>query len=203
MSAQVKTKDRTLIVQAETQPELSQWVKSFEIAKQKALEDPASTDCPDLDGPRGQDAAFAITPPSAPELAASGADSGLPQDEGSVGGLDRIGTLPLPEMNLAARNSFDVTSSRRQTTEGESGRDHAARIIQKLDLHRKSTIGAQATGGPAMPSSSAGGIASLIVSNFVSFQCHLGQISYGISPIHACYVASGPSKLISTSSTVC
>ncbi|KAL8796835.1 MAG: hypothetical protein Q9195_000918 [Heterodermia aff. obscurata] len=161
---EVKTKDRTLIVQAETQPELSQWVKAFEIAKQKALEDPASTNSPDLDGPRGQDAAFAITPPSAPELAASGADSGQPQDEGSVSGLDRISTLPLPggDMNLASRNSFDVTSSKRQTAEGESGRDHASRIIQKLDLHRKSTSGAQVTGGSLMPSSPAGGIASLI-----------------------------------------
>ena len=86
-------------------------------------------------------------------------------------------------MNLASRSSFDVTSSRRQNAEGESGRDHAARIIQKLDLHRKSTSGAQMTGGPAIPSSPAGGIASLIVSDFVSFQCHPGQISSGISPI--------------------
>ena len=178
-NAQVKTKDRALIVQAETQPELSQWVKSFEMAKQKALEDPASTDSPDLDGPRGQDAAFAITPPCAPELAASGADSGLPQDEGSAGSLDRVGTLPLPggDMNLASRSSFDVASSRRQNAEGESGRDHATRIIQKLDLHRKSTSGAQMTGGPPMPSSPAGGIASLIVSSFVSSQCHISQTS--------------------------
>ena len=158
------------------------------------MEDPASTDSPDLDGQRGQDAAFAITPPSAPELAASGAESGLPQDEGSVGGLDRIGTLPVPgvEMNLASRNSFDVTSSRRQTAEGESGRDHAARIIQKLDLHRKSTSGAQMTGGPVMPSSPAGGIASLIVSNLVSFRYDLGQTSYSMSSFHASHVASGP-----------
>lgn len=148
-------------------------MKSFEIAKQKALEDPASTDSPDLDGPRGQDAAFAIMPPSAPELAASSADSGLPQDEGFVGGLERNGTLPVPGgesgLNLASRSSFDVTASRRPTAEGDNGRDHAARIIQKLDLHRKSTSSAQISGGQTMPSSPAvGGIASLIVSIFRS-----------------------------------
>lgn len=170
----MKTKDRTLIVQAETQPELSHWVKSFEIAKQKALEDPASTDSPGLDGPRGQDAAFAIMPPSAPELAASGADSGFSQDEGLAGGLDRSGTLPVPGgesgLNLASRSSFDVTSSRRLTNEGESGRDHAARIIQKLDLHRKSNSGAQMSAGQAMPSNpTSGGIASLIVSTCSRF----------------------------------
>ena len=170
---EVKTKDRTLVVQAETQPELSEWVKSFEIAKQKALEDPASTDSPGLDGPRGQDAAFAIMPPSAPEFAASGADSSYAQmvDDGFVGSLDRNSTLPIPGaesgpsgLNLAPRNSFDVnTSARRSTAEGESGRDHAARIIQKLDLHRKSTGGAQMSGIPATSTSSAvGGIASLI-----------------------------------------
>ena len=144
-------------------------MKSFEIAKQKALEDPASTDSPGLDGPRGQDAAFAIMPPSAPEIAASGADYGAAQigDDSLTGSLDRNNTLPIPTaeagLNLASRNSFDVTSSRRSTAEGESGRDHAARIIQKLDLHRKSTGGAQMAGVPATPSTPvAGGIGSLI-----------------------------------------
>lgn len=167
---EVKTKDRTLTMQAETQPELSEWVRSFEVAKQKALEDPASTDSPGLDGPRGQDAAFAITPPSAPELAASGADSAIPQmsDDGLVVCLDRNSSLPIPGgesgLNLASRSSSDVNaSSKRLAADGESGRDHAARIIQKLDLHRKSTGGAQMTGAPATPTSStAGGIASLI-----------------------------------------
>ena len=168
---EVKTKDRTIIVQAETQPELTAWVGAFEIAKQKALEDPASTDSPGLEGPRGQDAAFAILPPTAPEFAASAADSGMQSlaDETSGNGIERSGTQARSGIdsssNVAMRNSFDVSSSRRSTAEGDSGRDHASRIIQKLDLHRKSTISAQTTGAAAVSSptsSGVGGIASLI-----------------------------------------
>ena len=173
---EVKTKDRTIIVQAETQSELIEWVAAFEIAKQKALEDPSSTDSPGLDGSRGQDAAFAILPPSAPEFAASAADSGVQSqgDEGSGNGPERANTLPVPGIdsspNLAMRNSFDVSGSRRSAAEGDSGRDHASRIIQKLDLHRKSTASAQTT-GPFAASSSAsagiGGIASLIAASHI------------------------------------
>lgn len=164
---EVKTKDRTVVVQAETQSELTDWVTAFEVAKQKALEDPASTDTPGLQDTRGQDAAFAILPPTAPEFAASAADSGMQSlgDESS-------GTLPVPgtdsSPNLAMRNSFDVSSSRRSTVEGDSGRDHASRIIQKLDLHRKSTISAQTTAAAAVSSPTSagvGGIASLIAAS--------------------------------------
>jgi len=164
---EVKTKDRTVVVQAETQSELADWVTAFEVAKQKALEDPASTDIPGLEDTRGQDAAFAILPPTAPEFAASAADSGMQSlgDESS-GTLPITGTDASP--NLAMRNSFDVSSSRRSTAEGDSGRDHASRIIQKLDLHRKSTISAQTTGAAAVSSSTSagvGGIASLIAAS--------------------------------------
>lgn len=171
---EVKTKDRTVIVQAETQSELTNWVAAFEIAKQKALEDPASTDSPGLENSRGQDAAFAILPPTAPEFAASAAGSGMQSlgDEGSGNGIDRAGTLPIPGVdsspNLAMRNSFEVGGSRRSTAEGDSGRDHASRIIQKLDLHRKSTISTQATGTSAVSSTASagvGGIASLIAAS--------------------------------------
>lgn len=164
---EVKTKDRTVVVQAETQSELTDWVTAFEVAKQKALEDPASTDTPGLQDTRGQDAAFAILPPTGPEFAASAADSGMQSlgDENS-------GTLPVPgtdsSPNLTMRNSFDVSSSRRSTAEGDSGRDHASRIIQKLDLHRKSTVSAQTPGAAAASSptnAGVGGIASLIAAS--------------------------------------
>lgn len=164
---EVKTKDRTIVVQAETQAELADWVTAFEVAKQKALEDPASTDTPGLQDTRGQDAAFAILSPTAPEFAASAADSGMQ----SLGD-ESFGTLPVPgtdlSPNLNMRNSFDVSSSRRSTVEGDSGRDHASRIIQKLDLHRKSTVNAQTTGAAAVASptnAGVGGIASLIAAS--------------------------------------
>ena len=173
---EVKTKDSTVLLQAETQPELLDWMKVFDVAKQKALEDPASTDSPGVGGSRAQDAAFAISPPSAPEFAASAADAGMQQssDDASSFGFERTPTLPVPgdlSTSLAARTSFDVTANRRQTgldreNEAGSGRDHAARIIQKLDLHRKPLPGSQAGGSSSAGSTTSGppsgGIASLI-----------------------------------------
>lgn len=154
---EVKTKDSTVILQAETQTELLQWINMFDLAKRRALEAPASTES----GPAspGTDAAFAIIPPVGPEFAAKVSDGHVIQ------GGDDTNSLAVSDssMNLAARSSFDVTApnSRRSTMldrEGESNRDHAARIIQKLDLHRKVTANAQVNANSA----STGGIASLI-----------------------------------------
>lgn len=162
---EVKTKNQTILVQAETQTQLMEWLGAFEIAKNRSLEANASDN---YSYPGGVDPAFAITPPSIPEFAAkSDGHATHGSDDLATAGLDRTGTLPLPvsEMgNLASRSSFDISGPRRSVTtreEGESGRDHAARIMQKLDLHRKSTMAA--SDGPASSSpASAGGIASLI-----------------------------------------
>ena len=165
---EVKTKDNSILLQAEMQQELTEWVEIFEVAKQRALEDPTSTEFPTTAGLRPQDPAFAITPPSAPEFAASTADSfGQITDDSGGSGFDRSATLPVPDKD-GNRSSFDVSSSRRSTIverDGESSRDHASRIIQKLDLHRKSTPSAQLSGSgpsPSSPGISGGGIASLI-----------------------------------------
>lgn len=167
---EVKTKDNNILLQAETQQELTEWVDIFEVAKQRALEDPNSTESPTTAGLRPQDPAFAITPPSAPEFAASSADSfGQTNEDLGGSGFDRSATLPVPDKD-GNRSSFDVSSRRSTIVErdGESSsssRDHASRIIQKLDLHRKSTPSAQLTGNgpsPASPGLSGGGIASLI-----------------------------------------
>ncbi|KAH7418195.1 hypothetical protein BKA64DRAFT_730025 [Cadophora sp. MPI-SDFR-AT-0126] len=161
----VKTKNQTITVQAETQGQLMDWLESFEVAKNKALEASAN----DTYSHRGGlDPAFAITPPSIPEFAAKTIDGHMAHGSDELGSnFDRVGTLPIPgpEMgNLASRSSFDVSAPRRSVTtreEGESSRDHAARIMSKLDLHRKTTI-AQAD-PPLTPSPAAsGGIASLI-----------------------------------------
>ncbi|KAL2043051.1 hypothetical protein N7G274_004110 [Stereocaulon virgatum] len=168
---EVKTKDTTIILQAETQPEFAEWLAAFDVAKRKALEDPASTQSPGL-GPRAQDPAFAISPPSAPEFAASDADAGvLKHTDDSQGGMgvDRSSILPVPGgESLVNRSSFDVTSHRRSFAERdtESSRDPASRIIQKLDLHRRGDR--QVSGSLASPGLSGGGIASLIAASHSS-----------------------------------
>jgi hypothetical protein len=166
---EVKTKNQAILVQAETQGQLMEWLEAFEVAKNKALQASASDR---VSHPGGVDPAFAITAPSVPEFAAKVIDGHTSHgsDELSGAAFDRTSNLPVPgfEMsgNLATRSSFDVTAPRRSVTgmitreEGESSRDHAARIIQKLDLHRK---GASNTELPATQSTTAaGGIASLI-----------------------------------------
>ncbi len=163
---EVLTKNHGILLQAETQAELIEWIGAFDAAKRKALEDPASTESPVIKGPGFQDPASAVSPPSAPEFAIYSGESHAHHgsDESGAVAFERSSTLPVPEhaagASLANRSSFDVSSPRRSTfsdREGESGRDHAARIIQKLDLHRKSNAGSQASG-----SASSGGIASLI-----------------------------------------
>lgn len=162
---EVKTKNQTMLLQAETQTQLMEWLEAFEVAKNKALEASANDS---FSYPGGVDPAFAITPPSIPEFAAKTTDGHVAHgsDDLGAGNFDRSGTLPMPGPdvgNLASRSSFDVSSPRRSVTsreEGESGRDHAARIMQKLDLHRKTTI-AQSDPPPPAPAP-AGGIASLI-----------------------------------------
>ncbi|PQE18671.1 PH domain-containing protein [Rutstroemia sp. NJR-2017a BVV2] len=173
---EVKTKNQTILLQAETQGVLMEWLETFEVAKNRALEASAKDT---FSYPGGVDPAFAITPPSIPEFAAKNNDgnSSYGSEEVSGSGHERAGTLPIPgyELNgLAGRNSFDVTAPRRSVTsreEGESSRDHAARIMQKLDLHRKSS--SMQSDGPPNTSQSAGGIASLI------------SASHNILPVHA------------------
>lgn len=173
---EVKTKDLSIVLQADSQGELVGWMKAFETAKKKALEDPSSTDSPGLEGP-SQDPAFAISSPPAPEFAASAADSGLHQfreDSNSNVGIERGSTLPVPggdaSFALPGRSSTDIGSHRRSTTVDRDGESGAARIIQKLDIHRKSTAGNQPNSNPGGPSPSSpalagGGIASLIAAS--------------------------------------
>ncbi|KAF1952064.1 hypothetical protein CC80DRAFT_596958 [Byssothecium circinans] len=169
---EVKTKDTTILLQADTQNDLTEWISSFEVAKRKALEDTK-----DAGAPGSVDAAFSISPPVAPEFAAKTSDghAGHPSDD--ISALDRAETLAIPAPDgLATRPSFDVT--RRSTAldrEGEgSRRDHAARIMEKLDLTRKSTVGPQLSG--SNPSSASGGIASLISASLASASHNIVQV---------------------------
>ena len=170
---EVKTKDTTILLQAETQNDITQWISAFEVAKRKALEDTSK----DIHGAHTSDAAFSISPPIAPEFAAKtsegqGANAG---DEGS--NIDRAETLAIPGSDpLATRGSVDV--SRRNTAiDGESSsssrRDHTARIMEKLDLSRKSASGPTQGGGNP---STGGGIASLISASLASAGHNIVQV---------------------------
>lgn len=156
---EVKTKNNSIILQAETQKELMEWISAFEAAKQKALENPASTDLSVAGKVTVQDPAFAISQPPAPEFAADPAESLTPNASDDQGPSDRSGVVPLSERE---RNSSDFSNPRRLTTlDGESStREHTSRIIQKLDLHRKPV----AQPAPSYPGPG-GGIASLISSS--------------------------------------
>ncbi|KAI0115080.1 hypothetical protein F4814DRAFT_418212 [Daldinia grandis] len=160
---EVKTKNQTLLLQAETQAQLMEWLEVFEVAKKRAFEASVTRDSSSLPG--GVDPAFSITPPSLPEFSAKSLDAQI--DDGA--GVDRSGALPAPEVGLVPRPSFDITTAppKRSVTslareEGESGREHAARIMQKLDLHRKATFTSSMDTGPLSSPGPTGGIASLI-----------------------------------------
>ncbi|KAK4137155.1 hypothetical protein BT67DRAFT_414143 [Trichocladium antarcticum] len=158
---EIKTKTQTIMLQAETQAQLIEWLEVFEVAKKKAIEASMGRDQSALLG--GVDPAFSITQPSIAEFSAKMLDS---VDE-SVGASEKQASLPVPgQESLGARQSFDVPPRRALTAhlgreEGESGREHAARIMQKLDMHRKSTFASSAdmptsaTTGPGLISSTA------------------------------------------------
>ncbi|KAK3115000.1 SNF1-interacting protein [Teratosphaeriaceae sp. CCFEE 6253] len=170
---EVKTKDTSVVLQAETQQELTEWIRAFEVAKRKALEDPASTESPQLPNVATIDPAFAITPPIAPEFAIKPDAAQTQEDAGGPQGpsTERESTFG-PALSRA---SFDAGSAgqpppsaaRRvlslERDPGEGSRDHATRIMQKLDLHKRSTTTSpQLSSGPTP---SAGGIAGLIAAS--------------------------------------
>ncbi|KAI6847624.1 hypothetical protein KC332_g878 [Hortaea werneckii] len=154
---EIKTKDTSIILQAETQDELTEWISALEVAKKKALEDPTSTETSPLSS--GVDPAFAVSSPVAPEFAAKLGDSQpdeARESEASVG-----------MSSLASRSSFDtaapppLSTNRRvmslEKQEGEGTREHAARIMSRFDLYKRGGA------SPRVPSeASTGGIASLI-----------------------------------------
>ncbi|KAJ5398889.1 hypothetical protein N7465_009378 [Penicillium sp. CMV-2018d] len=163
---QVKTKNNTILLQADNQKELMEWIGAFEAAKQKALENPASTDLSVSGKVTVQDPAFSISQPPASEFAADPADSLCPHTNDEPGAGDRSMTLPVPDRDgYTMRNSTDIGSGRRPTgldsesSAREHAREHTSRLIQKLDLHRKSNNAAPMS--PSIPGP-AGGIASLI-----------------------------------------
>ncbi|KAL2002909.1 hypothetical protein VTN02DRAFT_5563 [Thermoascus thermophilus] len=162
---EVKTKNNTIMLQAETQKEITEWIGSFEAAKRKALENPRSTDLLISGKGKVQDPAFSISQPPAPEFTADPSDSLTPNANDETASVDRerSGTLPAQDRDaLAFRSSNEFGGQRRSIgLDGEPGsaREHTARIIQKLDLHRKSNPAGSQFPPQLSPSA---GIASLI-----------------------------------------
>lgn len=164
---EVKTKNNAIMLQADTQAELTEWIGVFENAKSRALEDPDSSGS--LVGKSGQsDPAFTISPPSVPELGSLVLDSvnpGNKDDEPTT--LERSGTT----MSSGQEVGADIT--RKGTglgTEGGGGgggglRDHAARAMSKVDLPRRNPSNLM-IGSPSSPAM--GGIASLIAASHSS-----------------------------------
>jgi hypothetical protein len=142
---EVKTKNTTLILQAETQAELMEWISAFEVVKRRALENPA--------GNRHgiQSSPFAITPPVAPEFAARVAEAPPGDDV-----VERAATLAV-DSGASVRPSTDGRRMAGFDKEGDSKADTTSRLKQKLK------------GASAQPSSAAGpqmgGIASLIAAS--------------------------------------
>ncbi|KAH4063344.1 hypothetical protein HBI88_058770 [Parastagonospora nodorum] len=170
---EVKTKDTTILLQAETQGDITEWISSFEVAKRKALE-ATSREASSALG--SIDAAFSISPPVAPEFAAKTSDGHAAHPSDDIGSIDRTETLALPS-NDAARGSFDVP--RRNTTVEPGSESSRARIMEKLDLTRKSAVSPQLSGNP---SSASGGIASLISASLASASHNIVQVGQISAP---------------------
>jgi hypothetical protein len=147
---EVKTKNTTLILQAETQAELMEWIAAFEVVKRRALENPA--------GNRHgiQSSPFAITPPVAAEFAARVAEAPAGEE-----GIERAATHAV-DTGASARPSTDGRRMAAFDKDSDALKgDSTSRLKQKLDQARKGTaLQASSTAGPQM-----GGIASLIAAS--------------------------------------
>jgi hypothetical protein len=164
---EVKTKDTSIELQAETQPELMEWISTFEVAKRKALDNPASTEAIAA-GSKSVDAAFAISPPIAPEFAAKN-----PEIREEDAQPERSNTLGLEPPSVIPRTGTDIGARRSIAEGGESNRE---RLKQKLDLHRSK---GSVSPAPATASTMSG-IASLISASHTVLP--LGGAGHNLTP---------------------
>jgi len=138
---EVKTKDTTLMLQAETQGELMRWMSVFETAKKEAIEEPVLGEQQNRRPNLTSNAAFAVNPALAPELAEKRTDVQNASNHDDVG--SNLTALDLSTTDVSRADSGASARRRRTvTSEGDTGREHAARLLSKLDLHRKSITGA-------------------------------------------------------------
>ncbi|RKF60946.1 putative transcription factor [Golovinomyces cichoracearum] len=159
---EVKTKNQAVLVQAETQNQLMNWLDAFEWAKKTTLL--ANSDSPNLD--------LSNSAQQTSDIGIKAIDShvGHANDELIAHMSDRVFTVPAPGIDVTNHPrgiAIDVNSQRRAFTsreEGESSRDHATRIMQRLDPTRKPVFSTNEQ--PSLnPSMATGGIASLITAS--------------------------------------
>ncbi len=162
---ELKTNKNTILLQAETQSELVDWIDAFNTAKSKAVDDgDALQSFAPGSGNIQAGAAFAISAPPVPEFGASILNSTQPgAGSDDVSALEKTHTLPVPGNEHGREGSMDV--SRRSTVLEEGNqRDTASRILSKLDLHRKTPASTQVSPSPSTPNLPAG-IAGLIAAS--------------------------------------
>ena len=162
---ELKTKDITIVLQADSQTDLTEWMAAFDLVKQKALEDPGSIShtTTGVSTSRNLDLAFDISPPSAPEFAASAADAGLSSEDSHDRTTSMSLNLPLAPTH---RTSFDVSASARSSNfDGESSKVNSPQIGSQ-----NGTAHISAASPPA------GGIASLISASHMTLPMAPGAI---------------------------
>lgn len=175
---EVKTKDTNILLQAENQDELMEWLSAFEKVKQKAIEEPPQTDAViGSSGNPSADAAFAVSPAISQELATKTPDgqiTTMTEDPNA----NLLNLEVESNVELASRSSFDVNTLRKQASERENdgSRDHASRILQRLDLHRKTNTGPQLSTTPSGSQTSMGGISSLIAASHAAMPIGPGKL---------------------------
>ncbi|KEF52861.1 uncharacterized protein A1O9_11278 [Exophiala aquamarina CBS 119918] len=165
---ELKTNKNTILLQAETQSELVDWIGAFETAKSRALDDPEASKSLHGGGNIQANAAFAISPPPVPEFGTfilSSTEPGAAGDD--IVALEKTHTLPVPGNEHLRDGSVDIVRRSTALDEGNQGghRETASRIISKLDLHRRGTAGPQISPSSSTPNLPAGGIASLIAAS--------------------------------------
>lgn len=165
---ELKTNKNTILLQAETQSELVDWIGAFETAKSKALDDPEASKTLMGGGNIQAGAAFAISPPPVLEFGSfilSSTEPGAVGDD--IVALEKTHTLPIPGTEHLREASVDLARRSTALEDGGQGghRETASRIISKLDLHRRGTASPQISTSPSTPNLPAGGIASLIAAS--------------------------------------
>jgi hypothetical protein len=159
---EVKTKKHAIMLQAETQAELNEWISVFEAAKSRALEDPQASAPLARTRQENADSAFAISAPPVPEFGTTVLGS-LDPGAADEATMERSSTLPVPGQDPSRDG---IETARRSTTfdRDEPTRDNTSRIGRKLDLHRKSANNSPLPSSPSTPIAG-GGIASLIAAS--------------------------------------
>lgn len=160
---EIKTNKNTIFLQAETQNELASWLATFETAKSRALEYPATSDLLAKPGQAHSDPAFAISAPPLPEFGTSVLPSLEPGASEDASGSERSGALAIPPSD-GSRESTDLQKRTPTPLSDETNRDHGSKIISKLDIVRKSSANPPIPSSPSTPTIG-GGIASLIAAS--------------------------------------